>query len=70
MKADETPVVEVDNAKKARKRKRQDTESDYKLGDKEEELIQQPPAKKRKNRTEFADPREDSALNNQSRKGP
>jgi hypothetical protein len=62
-------VVEADNVKKARKRKRKGTEIDLISGDKEEGSIPQPPAKKRKNRTEFADPREDLTLNMQSRKG-
>jgi len=66
-------VADFDNAKKAKKRKRKDTEGDHKTPqseDKEEELVQELPTKKRKNRTEFADPREDLALNNQTRKGP
>lgn len=63
----------ADIDKKAKKRKRKDTEGDHKAlqsEDNEEEFVQQLPTKKRKNRTEFVDPREDLALNNQTRKGP
>jgi len=64
------PVAEVDNSQKAKKRTRKDTESEAKESQSRDnsEVIQQPPTKKRKNRTEFADPRDDSALNHQSRK--
>lgn len=53
------------DAKKTQKRKREDTESESQSKD----AIQQPVAKKRKNRTNFADPRGDSTLGSQSRKG-
>lgn len=60
--------------KKEKKRKRMDAEEqvesmDHKALSEEAEGESGPPKKKHKNRTNFADPREDTKLNTQSRKG-
>lgn len=56
-------MAEVDHAKKPKKRKAKDADADN------EGVQLHPPKKKRKNRTEFADPRKDSKLSSQPRKG-
>jgi hypothetical protein len=57
--------------KKGKKRKNRNSDGQEKSLDQSEEAEgeSEPPKKKHKNRTSFADPREDTQLNAQSRKG-
>lgn len=68
----ERRLEDTTGEKKRKKRKKRDAEEQEEFMEhkpQSEEATSGPPKKKHKNRTYFADPREDTQLNTQSRKG-